>query len=197
MTLVSIVIVLLIEQVRALPVERAVLDPLARLAAFLEEKFNDGGRNHGTVAWGLGVALPAALLSLLHGLLLYFQPLLAFLLGIGVLYLTMGFRQFSHYFTGIHLALRQGDNDQARKLLAQWRRRSGDRLTSGDIARLAIERRCSRRTGTCSRRCSGLPCWARPAPCSTASPMPSTSSGAGAVKSSSASSASSRTRPSR
>ena len=99
MTLVSIVIVLLIEQVRALPVERAVLDPLARLAAFLEEKFNDGGRNHGTVAWGLGVALPAALLSLLHGLLLYFQPLLAFLLGIGVLYLTMGFRQFSHFFT--------------------------------------------------------------------------------------------------
>jgi adenosylcobinamide-phosphate synthase len=55
------------------------------------------------------VALPAALLSLLHGLLMYFQPLLAFLLGIGVLYLTMGFRQFSHFFTNIHLALRQGD----------------------------------------------------------------------------------------
>ena len=139
MTLLSIVIVLLVEQVRALPVQRVVLDPVARLAGFLEEKFNDGGRSHGAVAWGLGVALPAALVSLLHGLLMYFQPLLAFLLGIGVLYLTMGFRQFSHFFTNIHLALRQGEFDQARQLLAQWRHRAGDRLTSGDIARLAIE----------------------------------------------------------
>ena len=139
MTLISIVIVLLIEQVQALPVQRVVLEPVARLAGFLEEKFNDGGRSHGAVAWGLGVALPAALVLLLHALLMVFQPLLAFLLGIGVLYLTMGFRQFSHFFTNIHLALRQGEIDQARQLLAQWRGRAGDRLTSGEIARLAIE----------------------------------------------------------
>jgi adenosylcobinamide-phosphate synthase len=139
MTLISIIVVLLIEQVQALPVQRLVLDPVARLAGVLEEKFNDGGRSHGAIAWGLGVALPAALVSLLHGLLMHFQPLLAFLLGIGVLYLTMGFRQFSHFFTGIHLALRQGETDHARQLLAQWRRRAGDRLTSGEIARLAIE----------------------------------------------------------
>jgi adenosylcobinamide-phosphate synthase len=139
MSLISIIFVLLIEQVQALPVQRVVLDPVARLAGFLEEKFNDGGQRHGAIAWGLGVALPAALVSLLHGVLMHFQPLLAFLLGIGVLYLTMGFRQFSHFFNGIHLALRQGETDQARALLAQWRRRSGDRLTSGEIARLAIE----------------------------------------------------------
>lgn len=52
MTLISIIIVLLIEQVRALPVQRAVLDPVARLAGFFEEKFNDGGRSHGAIAWG-------------------------------------------------------------------------------------------------------------------------------------------------
>jgi cobalamin biosynthesis protein CobD/CbiB len=51
----------------------------------------------------------------------------------------VGFRQFSHFFTGIHLALRQGELDEARRLLAEWRGRSGDRLSSGDIARLAIE----------------------------------------------------------
>jgi adenosylcobinamide-phosphate synthase len=139
MTLLSIIIVLLIEQVRALPVHRVVLEPVAQLAGFLEEKFNDGGRSHGAVAWGLGVALPAVLVSLAHALLMHFQPLLAFLLGIGVLYLTMGFRQFSHFFTNIHLALRKGEADQARALLAQWRGRAGDRLPSGEIARLAIE----------------------------------------------------------
>ena len=139
MTLISIVIALILEQLHALPVERVVRGPVARMAAFLEDKFNDGGRSHGAIAWWLGVALPAALLSLLHALLMHFQPLLAFLLGIGALYLTMGFRQFSHFFTNIHLALRLGEVDQARALLAQWRGRAGDRLTASEIARLAIE----------------------------------------------------------
>jgi adenosylcobinamide-phosphate synthase len=138
-TLISIVIALILEQVHALSVQHVVREPLARMAAFLEDKFNDGGRSHGAIAWGLGVALPAALLSIIYALLMIFQPLLGFLLGIGVLYLTMGFRQFSHFFTGIQVALRLGEVDQARELLAQWRRRIGDRLTAGEIARLAIE----------------------------------------------------------
>jgi adenosylcobinamide-phosphate synthase len=139
MTLISIIISLALEQLHALPVQRMVRDPAARLAAFLEDKFNDGGRSHGAIAWGLGVALPATLVSLLHALLMYFQPVLAFLLGIGVLYLTVGFRQFSHFFTNIHLALRLGDLEQARQQLAQWRGRSGDRLTGNEVARLSIE----------------------------------------------------------
>ena len=139
MTLISIVLVLIIEQLHALPVHSAVRGPLARMAALLEDKFNDGGRAHGAIAWWLGVALPAAVVSLAYGLLMHVQPILAFLLGIGVLYLTMGFRQFSHYFTNIHLALRLGDVEQARQLLAQWRGRAGDRLTASEVARLAIE----------------------------------------------------------
>jgi len=139
MTLLSIVIALIVEQLYALPVQRAVRGPVARMAVFLEDKFNDGGRSHGAIAWGLGAALPAALVSLVYALLLYFQPLLAFLLGIGVLYLTMGFRQFSHFFTDIHLALGLGEVEQARQVLAQWRGRAGDRLTTSVIARLAIE----------------------------------------------------------
>ncbi len=139
MSLLSIVITLVLEQLHALPVERALHRPQAALAGFLEDKFNDGGHSHGAIAWGLGVALPAALLVLLHGLLMYFQPLLAFVLGIAALYLTMGFRQFSHHFTNIHLALRRGDTDEARRVLAQWRGRGGDRLSSSDVARLAIE----------------------------------------------------------
>ena len=47
MSLVSIIIVLLIEQVQALPVRRVVLDPLARPARFLDEQFNTGGRTTG------------------------------------------------------------------------------------------------------------------------------------------------------
>lgn len=42
MTLFSIVMALLLEQLHALPVQGVVRDPLARMAAFLEDKFNDG-----------------------------------------------------------------------------------------------------------------------------------------------------------
>lgn len=139
MTLISIVIALILEQLHALSVQRVVRDPLARLAGFLEDKFNDGGRSHGAIAWGLGVALPATLLSIIYAALMAYQPVLGFLLGIAVLYLTMGFRQFSHFFTGIHLALRTGEIDEARRLLTEWRGRGGERLNSGEIARLAIE----------------------------------------------------------
>jgi len=138
-SLFAIILALLLEQMHALPVELAMRRPIAGLAAMLEDKFNDGGFSHGAIAWGLGAVLPALALGLAWLLLLRLQPLLAFALAVGTLYLTVGFRQFSHFFTGIHLALREGDLDGARRLLAEWRGRAGDRLSPGDIARLAIE----------------------------------------------------------
>src|ERR1035437_1277379 len=109
MSLFSIVIALIIEQIRPLAQQRYVREPLARFAHFLDERFNDGQRRHGTIAWLIAL-LPAVLLMLvLQALLDRYQPLLALLLNVAVLYLTMGFRQFSHFFTDIHMALRMGD----------------------------------------------------------------------------------------
>ena len=45
--------------------------------------------------------------------------LLALLWNLVVLYLTLGFRQFSHYFTDIRDALDRGDETTARNLLAE------------------------------------------------------------------------------
>jgi len=56
-----------------------------------------------------------------------------------VLYLTMGLRQFSHFFTDIQMALRMGEIERARRLLEEWRGQSAARLNSTEIARLAIE----------------------------------------------------------
>jgi adenosylcobinamide-phosphate synthase len=140
MTLLSILAALILEQFRPLSVERLVRAPIAKLAAFLEHRLNDGIRLHGGIAWVLGAAVPTIALFVVHRLLQNAQPLLAILLSIGVLYLTMGFRQFSHFFTDIHLALQAGEIDQARHILAEWRGQSGDRLSSSEIARLAIER---------------------------------------------------------
>ncbi len=139
MTLLSIIIALVVEQIHSLPIQRVVRDPVAAMAARLENKFNDGGRTHGVIAWLIGAGFPALGLFITHFILADAQPVLAFLLGVGVLYLTMGFRQFSHFFTDIQLALRSGEIDVARRLLAQWRGVSGDRLTTSEVARLSIE----------------------------------------------------------
>jgi len=56
-----------------------------------------------------------------------------------VLYLTLGFRQFSHYFTDIRKALDQGDEDMARRQLAQWCHLDVSELPRTELLRHVIE----------------------------------------------------------
>ena len=139
MALFSIVIALILEQIRPLAQQRFVRAPLARYARYLEERFNDGQRTHGTVAWLIALLPPVILMLLLQFVLARWQPLLVLPLNVAVLYLTMGFRQFSHFFTDTHLALRMGELDRARSLLGDWRGRSAERMSSQEVARIAIE----------------------------------------------------------
>ncbi|THF66487.1 CobD/CbiB family protein [Pseudothauera nasutitermitis] len=139
MTLFSLIVALLIEQVRPLPVQQFVLDPLRRLSALLTERFNDGQARNGRVAWWLVVSLGTLATVLVYWLLCEIHPLFAFAFNVGVLYLTMGFRQESHFFTDIHLALRMGELDRARVLLGEWRGGQYQEASSSEVARLAIE----------------------------------------------------------
>lgn len=147
MTLFAIVLALLLDQARPAPVTR--IEALLRgYGDFLERHFNAGERRQGLAAWMAGVALPVATVFVLQLLLGYFgHPVFSLALGVGVLYLTAGFRQFSHSFTEIHLALRAGELDRARQLLAAWRGSSSDHMGSSEIARLSIEQAlvCSHR----------------------------------------------------
>lgn len=139
MTLLSVIFALIIEQLQALPVARLVHDPFKHFIGLLERHFNDGQYAHGVMAWAVAVALPATVVAGLYGVLLWQQLILAFVLSVVCLYLTVGFRQFSHHFTEIQQDLRNSDIDSARKRLALWRGRPGERLTSGEVARIAIE----------------------------------------------------------
>jgi len=58
---------------------------------------------------------------------------------VGVLYLTLGFRQFSHYFTDIRDALERGDEIEARRLLAEWRGLDASELPRTELLRHVIE----------------------------------------------------------
>ncbi len=139
MALFSLVAVLLIEQIWPLPYRRVVHEPLARLALYLEGLFNAGERNNGLIAWLIAVGGLVLITGGVYLALFALNPLLAWLWNVLVLYLTMGFRQFSHYYNDIQVALRMDDLSQARKLLSEWRGRPADELSSSEIARVSIE----------------------------------------------------------
>ena len=60
MTWLSLFVALLIEQYKPLSYERVVAGPLARYAAWFEQRLNAGEARHGVVAWSLAVGLPVA-----------------------------------------------------------------------------------------------------------------------------------------
>src|SRR5687767_7774338 len=139
MSVVAIILALVIEQWRPLGDRKSVSFSLAAWAGSLERSFNGGAREHGLTAWLVAVLPPVALSILLHALLSAASWVLALAFDIAVLYLTLGFRQFSHYFTDIQLALKAGDIDRARALLEQWRGASGVVRTREEVVRLSIE----------------------------------------------------------
>lgn len=139
MSLLSLIAVFLIEQLQPLDYRRIVAEPLGAWADFVESQFNAGAYRHGVLAWCLAVLLPVGVVGGIYVALYALNPIFALLLNVGVLYLTMGFRQFSHHYTEIQLALREEDLSRARQLLETWQGRSAYNLGSSAIARLSIE----------------------------------------------------------
>ncbi len=139
MSFLSLIAVFLIEQLQPLHYRRVVEEPLLAWADFIQSRFDAGEYRHGVIAWCLAVLAPAVAVAVIYGFVFSLSPLLGLLFNIGVLYLMLGFRQFSHHYNEIDLALRMDDLPRARQLLAEWQGRSADDLGSQDIARLAIE----------------------------------------------------------
>lgn len=139
MALFALIAVLLIEQIRPLPYRRVVQEPLNRLAGFLEGVFDAGEHHYGLLAWLVAVGGLVLGAGAVHLVLAALSPVLAWLWSVLVLYLTLGFRQFSHHFTDIQFALRMDDLPRARKELAEWRGFSTEGISASEISRLSIE----------------------------------------------------------
>jgi adenosylcobinamide-phosphate synthase len=139
MSVLAIIAALVIEQWRPLGERKSVSAALAAWAGWLERSFNGGEPRHGTVAWLVAVLPAVAVAILVYELLVSVHFFFALAFDIAVLYLTLGFRQFSHYFTDIQLAIKSGDIERARTLLDQWRGASGVVRTREEVIRLSIE----------------------------------------------------------
>jgi len=139
MTLLALIITLALEQFRPLNAARFIYPALASFGQYFEDRFNDGQAHHGTIAWCLMVIPPVAIVAVLHGYLYAKYQVLALVFEIFVLYCTMGFRHCSHYFTRIHLCLREQDLSGARKLIGEWRGHLHDQSSSEEVVRLTLE----------------------------------------------------------
>ena len=140
MSFMAILLALLLEQARPMARGGAVRGLVHSWARWVARSFDAGRQQHATLAWCVAVLLPAVAVLAVQSLLWWFTgwPLVV-VWNVAVLYVTLGFRQFSHHFTGIRDALEQGDEEKARALLAQWRQTEATALPRSEIVRQVIE----------------------------------------------------------
>ena len=141
MTFFSILCALLIEQLKPLRADNQVYSNIKRLAMRIEGWFNAGEPKNGRMGWFLMMAVLVLPVALIYWILQYFGLVfLAFAWNVAIVYLTLGFRHYSHYFTSIQLALNSGDEATARALLAEWARIDTVGMDATEIARIAVEK---------------------------------------------------------
>jgi adenosylcobinamide-phosphate synthase len=140
MSFFAILFALLIEQVRPLARNNPIHAALRSWARWVSRNYDAGKPQHGWIAWVLAVIFPALVAVAVHWLLAIFVGWpFAVLWSVAVLYVTLGFRQFSHHFTNIRDALDAGDEAAARELLAQWQQVNASELPRSEIVRHVIE----------------------------------------------------------
>ena len=140
MSFFSIFLALVIEQARPMSPSHFLHQWLRRWADWVASHVDGGTASQAWLAWGLLVGVPAGLAVLIHWILAYTLGwLFAVAWNVALLYITLGFRQFSHHFTGIRDALNDGDEVLARRLLAEWQQVEVNDLPRNEIVRHVIE----------------------------------------------------------
>lgn len=140
MNLIAIAIALGLEQWRAFRWRTSAQQLFGRYARFLERRFNAGTEQQGALTALLAIGPPVAIAAAGYRALDALQPLLGLTWNVAILYLLVGFRQFSHAFTAIGEALRAGDAIAAHKRLVAWRGADASAATAEEIPKLAIEK---------------------------------------------------------
>lgn len=140
MSFISILFALLLEQARPLAPSNPVHNAVQGWVRWVMRNFDAGKPHHGWLAWWITVAVPGTLVVAIHWALVWTVGWVAAVIwSVVVLYLTLGFRQFSHHFTEIRDALEAGDEELARRHLAAWMHMDATALPRNEIVRHVIE----------------------------------------------------------
>ncbi len=145
MGFVALILTLMLEQLRPLPARSALGAMAETVADGAEQNLNAGRRRHGIVAWLLVVLGSGLVAGSVYLLAWKVSVFIALAVNVVALYITMGFRQFSHPITEIQLQLAAGDLDAARRTLNAWLRIEDPAFDATDlgveeIVRITMER---------------------------------------------------------
>jgi adenosylcobinamide-phosphate synthase len=140
----SLLLVLVLEQFRPLPIPNPVYAAAAWLADSTETHLNAGASRHGVYAWLLLVGAGTLAAGIIYAFAVSFFWVPGLVLNVIVLYFTLGFRQFSHHLMDIRIALDNGDLDGARRELMAWKGQYDEQysaagLEPNEVLREAIE----------------------------------------------------------
>jgi len=140
MSFFSLLLALVIEQIRPLSGHHFLREGLRQWATWVGRNVDAGQKAHGWLTWVVTVGVPAVVVLTIHWLLaLTLGWVFAVVWNVALLYVTLGFRQFSHHFTDIRDALEDGNEPKARELLAQWQQVDASTLPRSEIVRHVIE----------------------------------------------------------
>ncbi len=140
MSFFAIFLALVLEQARPLGVDNPVYRAVEGWTGWMTRTLDSGVQHLAWVAWGMTTLTPALMALLVHALADWGLGWLAAVLwNVALLYVTLGFRQFSHHFTEIRDALDEGQEDKARALLAQWQQVQVGDIPRSEIVRHVIE----------------------------------------------------------
>lgn len=141
MTFLSILCALLIEQLKPLRADNMIYAEIKSFAMRIEHWFNAGDATNGRLGWLLMMAALMVPTAAIYWVLMRYELVFAaFAWNVLIVYLTLGFRHYSHYFTSIQLALNSGDEAGARTLLAEWARIDTVGMEAPEIIRIAVEK---------------------------------------------------------
>lgn len=139
MSFFAVLFALLIEQIRPLPRDNWMHASLMSWVRWTGRNFDAGRPHHTWVVWCVSVLAPSLAVAAVHLVISAHSLLVALAFDVGTLYLTLGFRQFSHYFTDIRDALDRADEAEVRRLLAEWRHLDTSELPRTEVLRHVIE----------------------------------------------------------
>jgi len=140
MSFFAIFLALVLEQARPLGADNPVHRIVEAWTGWVARTLDAGVQHLAWVTWGMATLLPAVLALLVHAMVdLGVGWFAAVLWNVALLYVTLGFRQFSHHFTDIRDALDEGNEQKARELLAQWQQVEVGDIPRSEIVRHVIE----------------------------------------------------------
>lgn len=140
MSFFAIFLALVLEQARPLAPNNLVYQLVEQWTGWVARTLDAGVRHIAWATWSVATLAPAALALLVHALTEWgLGWFVAVLWNVALLYTALGFRQFSHHFTGIRDALDEGDENKARELLAQWQQVHVGEIPRSEIVRHVIE----------------------------------------------------------